>query len=92
MSGVSRNQLEPSPDCACRKQRIPQSKASGCSTSPTTTLARGSHVTVGIAMTALFCAASGLISPANAQLFGSSYTSTAPRNCRVSGVEKPNPV
>jgi hypothetical protein len=55
-------------------------------------LARGSHVTVGIAMTALFCAASGLISPANAQLFGSSYTSTAPRNCRVSGVEKPNPV
>jgi hypothetical protein len=48
-------------------------------------LARGSHVTVGIAIAALFYAASGLISPANAQLFGSSYTSTAPGDCRVSG-------
>ena len=48
-------------------------------------IARGLHVTVGIAMAALFCAGSGLISPANAQLFGSSYTSTAPRDCRVSG-------
>ena len=48
-------------------------------------LARGSHVTVGIAMTALFCAGPGLISPAKAQLFGSSYTSTAPGDCRVSG-------
>jgi len=48
-------------------------------------LARGSQVTVGIAMTALFCAGSGPISPAKAQLFGSSYTSTAPGDCRVSG-------
>jgi hypothetical protein len=48
-------------------------------------LARGVHVTVRIAMAALFCAGSGLISPAKAQLFGSSYTSTAPGDCRVSG-------
>ena len=48
-------------------------------------IARGLHVTVGIAMAALFCAGSGLISPANAQLFGNSYTSTAPGDCRVSG-------
>ena len=39
----------------------------------------GMQVTLGIAMAALFCAGSGLISPAKAQLFGSSYTSTAPR-------------
>jgi hypothetical protein len=44
-------------------------------------LARGSHVTVGMAMTALFCGGPGLISPARAQLFGSSYTSTLPRLC-----------
>ena len=37
-------------------------------------------LTVGIAMTALFCAGSGLISPAKAQLFGSSYTSTASKS------------
>jgi hypothetical protein len=43
------------------------------------------RVTVGIAMATLFCAGSGLISPAKAQLFGSRYTSTAPGDCRVSG-------
>ena len=48
-------------------------------------IARGMQVTLGMAIAALFCAGSGLISPANAQLFGSSYTSTAPRDCRVSG-------
>jgi hypothetical protein len=48
-------------------------------------IARGMRVTLGMAIAALFCAGSGLISPANAQLFGSSYTSTAPRDCRVSG-------
>ena len=45
----------------------------------------GLQVRVGIAMAALFCAGFGLISPAKAQLFGSSYTSTAPRDCRVAG-------
>jgi hypothetical protein len=37
----------------------------------------------GIAIAALFGAALGLISPASAQTFGSSYTSTAPKDCRV---------
>jgi hypothetical protein len=48
-------------------------------------IARGMQVTLGMAIAALFCAGPGLISPAKAQLFGSSYTSTAPRDCRVSG-------
>jgi hypothetical protein len=42
------------------------------------------HVTLGIAAAALFCANSGLISLAKAQTFGSTYTSTAPKACRVS--------
>ena len=42
------------------------------------------HVTLGFALAALICADAGLISNANAQTFGSSYTSTAPRDCRVS--------
>jgi hypothetical protein len=41
------------------------------------------HAALGIAAAAMFCAESGLIIPANAQTFGSSYTSTAPRDCRV---------
>jgi hypothetical protein len=36
-----------------------------------------------MAVAALFGAVFGLISPASAQTFGSSYTSTAPKNCRV---------
>jgi hypothetical protein len=42
------------------------------------------HVTVGIAVAALICANTGLISDANAQTIGSFYTSTAPRDCHVS--------
>ncbi len=37
----------------------------------------------GIVLAALLGACFGLISPANAQTFGSSYSSTAPRDCRV---------
>jgi hypothetical protein len=37
------------------------------------------------AATALFAAAFGLISPANAQTFSSSYTSAAPKDCRTIG-------
>ena len=37
------------------------------------------------AAAALFAAASGLISPASAQTFTSSYTSTAPKDCRSIG-------
>jgi hypothetical protein len=42
-----------------------------------------SRLNVRLAMAAL-CAMSGLISPANAQTFGSRYTSSAPKDCRVS--------
>ena len=38
---------------------------------------------IGLAIAALFGAASGLISPASAQTVGSSITSTAPKDCRV---------
>jgi hypothetical protein len=37
----------------------------------------------GTVLAALFCACFGLISTASAQTIGSSYTSTAPRDCRV---------
>lgn len=37
----------------------------------------------GMAVAALLSAALGLISPASAQTFGSSYSSTAPKDCRV---------
>ena len=37
------------------------------------------------AIAALIAAGYGLISPANAQTFGSSYTSTAPKDCRTIG-------
>ena len=40
------------------------------------------------AAAALFAAAFGLISPANAQTFSSSYTSTAPKDCRTIGKPK----
>jgi hypothetical protein len=39
----------------------------------------------GTVLAALFGACGGLISQANAQTFGSSYTSTAPKDCRVTG-------
>ena len=42
------------------------------------------QVTTKSAVAALLAAGLGLISPANAQTTGSSYTSTAPRDCRVS--------
>ena len=51
---------------------------------PPPRIARGMHVTLGIAAATLFCAGSGLISPANAQTIGSTYTSTAPKDCHVS--------
>ena len=40
---------------------------------------------IALAAAALFAAASGLISPASAQTFSSSYTSTAPKDCRSIG-------
>ena len=44
------------------------------------------HRQLGVlAAAVLFAAALGLISPANAQTFSSSYTSTAPKDCRTVG-------
>ena len=37
----------------------------------------------GMALAALFGVTPSLISPANAQTFGSTYTSTAPKDCRI---------
>src|ERR1035437_9910202 len=51
---------------------------------PSPRIARGMHVTLGIAATTLFCAGSGPISPSNAQTIGSTYTPTAPKDCHVS--------
>src|ERR1700680_2436179 len=77
MSGVSRNRLEPSPDCGRRRcLRVPQRKKAGM-------MRLGMDVISGVAATPLFCAIPGLIPPANAQTIGSSYTSTAPNDCRV---------
>src|SRR3979411_1434584 len=39
---------------------------------------------IAIAKAALFCADFGPVSPANAQTIGSTYTLTAPKDCRVS--------
>jgi hypothetical protein len=50
---------------------------------PQPRLASGMNIRPGIVLSALFCACFGLISAANAQTFGSSYTSTAPKDCRV---------
>src|SRR4030088_1058971 len=50
---------------------------------PRLRLASGMNIGPGIVLSALFCACFGLISAANAQPFGSSYTSTAPKDCRV---------
>src|SRR5258708_21671368 len=44
----------------------------------------GIHVISGVAAATLFCAIPGLIPPANAQTISSTYTSTAPKDCRVS--------
>ena len=43
------------------------------------------NIMPGAALAALFGGCFGLIPAANAQTFGSSYTSTAPRDCRVTG-------
>jgi hypothetical protein len=48
---------------------------------PSHSIASGMRVAVALAV--MLCSSSGLISPANAQTFSSSYTSTAPKDCRV---------
>src|SRR6267378_469744 len=41
------------------------------------------HIIAAVAAASLFCTSPGLIAPANAQTIGSTYTSTAPKDCRV---------
>src|SRR5438093_5993643 len=43
--------------------------------------------TAGPAVLVLICAAASPVSWANAQTFGRTYTSTAPKDCRVKGVD-----
>jgi hypothetical protein len=50
---------------------------------PPLRLATGMNIGPEIVLSALFSACFGLISAANAQTFGNSYTSTAPKDCRV---------
>jgi hypothetical protein len=51
---------------------------------PRRSLARGLQFTPGMAVATLLAAGVSLIAPASAQTFGSFYTSTAPKDCRVS--------
>jgi hypothetical protein len=46
-------------------------------------IARGRHLALKFAVTTMLSAGLSLMAPANAQTFGSSYTSTAPKDCRV---------
>ena len=47
--------------------------------------AKRRHFASGTALVLSICAGSGLVSTAGAQTIGSSYTSTTPKDCRVSG-------
>src|ERR1700676_1010962 len=76
MSGVSRVRREPSPECVRRSLWRFRNQGGWITR-------MGRLVTSGIAVAALFCASFGLISPATAQTIGSSYTSTAPKDCHV---------
>ena len=46
-------------------------------------IARGRRLVLKIAVAAMLSADLSLMAPASAQTFGSSYTSTAPKDCRV---------
>src|ERR1700688_1669742 len=47
-------------------------------------IARGRRLVLKIAVAAMLSADLSLMAPASAQTFGSSYTSSAPKDCRVS--------
>jgi hypothetical protein len=81
MSGFSGIFREPSPDCIRRSYQW--FRNGRMKRMPYFYIASGMHVFAGIAMAALFAGSPGLISAASAQTFGSSYTSTAPKDCRV---------
>jgi hypothetical protein len=50
---------------------------------PHLSVARGIQVILEVSVATLFYASSGPIAPAKAQTIGSTYTSTAPKDCRV---------
>jgi hypothetical protein len=52
---------------------------------PQPDIATGLRVPLAVALAAVLGVSGGLIVPANAQTFSSSYTSTAPKDCRVVG-------
>src|SRR6266851_5989262 len=70
--------IEPSPDCACRP-------AIRFATKGLFDLSVTCKMAVTFAILALLGAVPGPICQANAQTIGSSYTSTAPKNCRFIG-------
>src|ERR1700704_6311017 len=76
MSGVSRIALEPSP--ACRRHRRSGVPYQGHQMKRVPSL-----VTFGLASLALIASTAALIVQSSAQTIGSSYTSTAPKDCRV---------
>jgi hypothetical protein len=51
---------------------------------PCSSMVAGMQIMPGMVVMTLFCAGFGPIAPANAQTFGSSYTSSAPKDCHVS--------
>src|SRR5664280_2122918 len=89
MSGLSRHLPEPSPACARRRRGFllevaPMKRISRQRP------AKRRHHGLGIGLSGMvlvlsICAGPGLISAAGAQTIGSFYTSTAPKDCRVSG-------
>src|SRR4051794_36411869 len=76
LSGISRAFLEPSPDCTRQMAGVPSPRGSRMKRVP------GWHL-AGMAIAVVSCTALSLICQANAQTFTSSYTSTAPKDCRV---------
>jgi hypothetical protein len=54
---------------------------------PSPRIATAARIAPVIAAAALLCAGGHLISAANAQTFGSTYTSTAPKACRVTSAD-----
>jgi len=74
MSGISRRSVEPSPDCTRLTIEVPLKTKIG-------RMKRFPCLLIASAVLAL----AGPILPANAQTFSSSYTSSAPKDCRTIG-------
>jgi hypothetical protein len=83
MSGVSRVLSEPSPEYARRSPQWFRNEDVG-RMKRVLTPGINLPIRLGVAAVLLFCVDFTPISKAKAQIFGSSYSSTAPRGCRVS--------